>query len=487
MRPAPEYATGEVVLASTYRSVGFSGRVSEGKVPQLGREFQKRVERNTNGQTFSPSQLDRNVWRSIIFGTLRSPKQPNQTSKRFVQISPVVPDTALYSLSARLSSGSWNPGALVAKIINFGEPVESDASHVWNKLFQALSVDEMDDIWARFLQNEFEAWRSNDNLDAWQPPTELGRDATIKAWHKSSINIPANQFAKDLIQIISLKKHLTRRQWISMLESILRLGTASHILWVCKANDICFQLIRKALEGKPTPSLEEISQLFMVNEGYWRYGQYAAETLTDFATDFAKARAGINLVLHQLEDQGVECIDESCLSNMQNIHKFLNTLGTEEIRNQFSMDQFRQNYMDVIENDPRVVAGKKGVTSNIKEFLRHVLGQRQTEEAGLSSYDQGYYLAKKSSAKSARWIVSLGPVSVLSIVHACTHSRKGPRTIDNLCQHLSKYGIEINAQEIAGSALGQTLRNLGLVLDSPDAEGGMVLINPFEMTVSEEV
>jgi hypothetical protein len=164
----------------------------------------------------------------------------------------------------------------------------------------------------------------------------------------------------------------------------------------------------------------------------------------------------------------------------------LTWLGKEEVRTQFNLNQFRTNYQDVIESDPRVVAGKKGISSNVKEFLRHVLGQRQTEESGLDSYDQGYYLAKKSNSKTARWIVSLGPVSVLSIVHACTHSRRGPRTIDNLCEHLAHYGFEINAQEVAGSKLGQTLRNLGLVLDSPDAEGGMVLINPFEMTVTEE-
>ncbi len=74
---------------------------------------------------------------------------------------------------------------------------------------------------------------------------------------------------------------------------------------------------------------------------------------------------------------------------------------------------------------------------------------------------------------------------MLALVHACTHNASGPRTIDNLCQHLSEYGIEIDAQEVADSMLGQTLRNLGLVLDSPDAEGGMVLINPFELMVEE--
>jgi len=84
-------------------------------------------------------------------------------------------------------------------------------------------------------------------------------------------------------------------------------------------------------------------------------------------------------------------------------------------------------------------------------------------------------------------VVSLGPVSVLALVHACTHNTRKPRTIDNLCQHLSEYGIEIDAQEVTDSMLGQTLRNLGLVLDSPDAEGGMVLINPFELMVEEAV
>jgi len=76
--------------------------------------------------------------------------------------------------------------------------------------------------------------------------------------------------------------------------------------------------------------------------------------------------------------------------------------------------------------------------------------------------------------------VSLGPVSVLSLVHSCTHGARGPKTIDNFCQHLGEYGIEISAQEVSDSMLGKTLRNLGLVLDSPDAEGGMVLVNPFE-------
>ena len=108
MRPAPEYASGEVLLASTYRNVGFSNDlVSEGKVPKLGREFQKRIQSGKKVSSFSGTDMGPEVWQRIVTGTLRSPKQLNQAAKRFLQVSPVVPDAAIYSLSARLSANSW--------------------------------------------------------------------------------------------------------------------------------------------------------------------------------------------------------------------------------------------------------------------------------------------------------------------------------------------------------------------------------------------
>ena len=55
----------------------------------------------------------------------------------------------------------------------------------------------------------------------------------------------------------------------------------------------------------------------------------------------------------------------------------------------------------------------------------------------------------------------------------------GPRSIQRLVQHLSAYGVAVDRNDIAGSDLGHQLRMLGLVLDSPDAESGMLLLPPF--------
>lgn len=486
MRPAPEYANGEVVLASTYRYIGFGNSVvSESKVPELGRDLQRRIDKRQNAKNTNPI-VDPEIWNQIISGVLRSPKQPNQAAKRFLQISPVVPDATIYSLSARLSSGSWNPGALVAKMLQFGEASRENAQILLNNVFHSLSVGEDDDIWARFLQREFECWRSKELIGIWSSPREMKIDESISAWHKSSVRTPSCRFTADLSKVLLLKNQLTRRQWISMLEAVLRVGTASHILWLCRANQECFNILKGVLAGKPCPDIKEIESLIGMERSFWRYGQYSNNPIRDHVAEFIKARVGINLILHQLSDiLGTE-LDKCSLSNVDNIHRLTQLISSSEVKEKFDVSRFRHNYQDVIESDPRIVAVKKGTASNVKEFLQHVLAQRQTSEAGLDSYDQGYFLAKNGNSKSARWIVTLGPVSVLALVHACTHGSRAPKTINNFCQHLRQYGIEISAQEVSESSLGETLRHLGLVLDSPDAEGGMVLVNPFENFANQD-
>lgn len=374
---------------------------------------------------------------------------------------------------------------MVARVVQFGERNSSDAQLLWNELFRSLSVGDDDDVWARFLQLEFESWRPKSAQAPWSRPRTLDDDEAVKAWHECSTEIPATRFVSDLGSVLSLKNHLTRRQWISMVESVLRLGTASHILWVCHANIESFALAREIIAGGTVPTLRELKRRFSVRHGFWRYGQPAATTLSNSATGFVKARAGLNLLLHLLEEAFGEENLQGCFNNLELLHGFLNWLSDSRI--DFNADVFREGYQCVIEADQRIVAGKKGISSNVKEFLRHVLGQRQTAEPGLDSYDQGYFLAKRGSHKSARWAVSLGPVSVLALVHSCTHNARGPRTVDDFCRHLGEYGLEVESQDIPGSTLGQTLRNLGLVLDSPDAEGGMVIVNPFEMVATDGV
>jgi hypothetical protein len=487
MRPAPEYASGEVLLASVYRNVGFSEKVSEGKVPALGRDLAKRLERGRRPGGGEGTGIGMDTWRTLLSGALSSPKQPNQTARRFLQLCPLVPDAAIYSLSARLSSNSWNPGEMVARLVGFGEPDHSRVRERWRDLFHQLSIGQNDDVWAKFLQKEFASWRSDDLRAEWRQPESAGSWPAIDRWHQGAATIPAKQFVHDLDHTLVLKQNLTRRQWISLVESILRLGAASHVLWLCRAGGTLNSAITSVLNGEPPLTEASLRRKLEVGAPLWRYSQVAGRTIKDYAREFVMSRLAINLLLwhcQALHNATAPPIPAHSLSSIPSLAAFLSYLAS--IREQLRPEEYRQHLHKAIDENPRVVAGKEGIGSNISEFLRHVLGQRQTSEAGMDSYDQGYYLRKRGNYKTAPWIVSLGPVSVLSLVHCCTHRAKGPRTVEDFCRHLANYGIEIRAQDVPRSDLGQTLRNLGLVLDSPDAEGGMVLVSPFKSVITGE-
>jgi hypothetical protein len=478
MRPAPEYATGEVMLASLYRNVGYARSVKERTVPANGRDLAKRVERVSRQKIEKDEGLSAEKFKSLLYGALSSPKQPQQTSKRFLQICPIVPDAAMYSMSARLSANSWNPGELVSRVLAFGESNPDALQQRWQDIFEVLSVNDKDDVLAHFLNREFSRWRSDDLVNAWQSPERISVPGFVADWHRDCAKIPAKRFAADLDRSIALKGVLTRKQWISLLEAVVRLGTASHILWQCRSGSQIAKLVDGVLAGGPPPSDKTVREHLEVGQPFWSYGKTAAPTIRANARDYIMTRLSLNLLLWHLEADGFFSSHATLsLCSVPAVTEFLDKLHSW--RERFPLAAYRSGLRHAIDENPRIVAAKDGIGSNIAEFLRHVLGQRQTSESGMDSYDQGYFLRKRAAYSSAPYIVSMGPVATLALVHCCTHGVRGPRTVEDFCRHLSEYGVEIRSQDVAVSDLGKTLRNLGLVLDSPDAEGGMVLVSPF--------
>jgi hypothetical protein len=478
IRPAPEFATAEVLVASLYRAIGFKD-VAERDVPVAGREFDKLTQRAKLPAGIAP-RVSGAAWRSILHGVLESPKQPNQSAKRFLQLSPVVPDVALYSGSARLSGNSWNPGALIQRMIRLGVPTEAEANKLWATLFTALGVDEYDDIWARWLQEEFGLWQSTKT--SWQL-VSLAVSESLPVSEQDGLSYPAKRFVADLRAVIGAKALMTRRQWVSLLEAVLRVGAVAHVLWLCDVNDRTWRVVRAVMDGLEAPSSAFIgSSVVSAGSPLLAYGNPAVPIIRDLASRYLVARIGLNLTLWHLEELGVSL---PAMNSCQRLAQLLGHVGAnrEPLKQRGLLTQF----VAIRDQEARAVACKKGIGSNLVEFGRHVLGQRQTASESLRGYDQGYLLRKKGDYASAPWVVSLGPVAVLALAHCCLHEGAGPRSVNRLCQHLAEYGIEVDGDDLASNDLGRKLRMLGLVLDSPDAEGGMLLVPPFEAeAVAEE-
>jgi hypothetical protein len=476
MSPAPEYASSEVLVASLYRTIGFEP-ISEGSVPQAGRELEQRLQKLRDRRQGPPSGATLGVedWNAVLHGVLESPKLPNQSARRFLQVTPLVPSLAPFSGSARLSGNSWPAGSLVRRMVWLGSRDHEAAQGLWRDLFAALGVDGQDDIFARWLQQETSAWGSH---PPWQlAPAPRQEVAILSNDDFDNVRfMPARQFAKDLHALIQAKQAMTRRQWTSLLEAVLRLAAAAHVAWLCDVQARTWRCLSEALAGNGPAGAEAVrAQAFPGDAQYMTYGGKALHGLKDKASSYLSARLGINALLWSLAEAGMP--HQGDLSSSEGIARLCQHVRDSRLA--LEEAGFRSTLADIREQEARALNCRKGIGANLLEFARHALGQRQTAIQLLRGYDQGYVLKKKGNAPSSPWVVSLGPVAVLALVHCALAGRGGPRSIRQLGLHLASYGIVVDRQDIARNDLGHQLRMLGLVLDSPDAESGMLLLPPF--------
>jgi hypothetical protein len=470
LNPAPEYADSEVLISGLYRTVGLAG-VSEGKVPARGRELDRQIaESLKKGSKPAKAALFADAFHGLLRSVLESPKRPNQSTKRFLQVSPIVGETAYFSGSARLTGNPWPAGMLTRRMIRLGTGSEAAAKATWEKLFLALNVEDREDVFAHFVMEELRAWLG-DRWDTIAQPKD-GSLLDVPLDGLVGRAFPARQFVVDLQSLLAAKPLMTRRQWVSLLEALIRLAAVSHVAWICEVQQRIWEAITQALKVGP-PAADLGDTLFPNDFKYLSYGAAAISGLRDRTSKYLKARLGINAALWALE--GIGKPFPSSLTTAADVQRLCQLLHD----NRGALASLLADVDEVADREARTLLCRKGIGSNLIEFARYVLMQRQAADARLRGYDQGYILRRRATSRSSPWICAPGPVAVLAIVHCALAGVSGPRSVRRFSQHLAAYGIAIDHREIGQSELGQQLRMLGLVLDSPDAESGMLLVPPF--------
>ncbi len=200
--------------------------------------------------------------------------------------------------------------------------------------------------------------------------------------------------------------------------------------------------------------------------------------IRDSISRYLTARLGINVTLWALEEAGATPAD--VLGSADGLLEVCN-----QVRNYCTgprASDIREAMEELVDRETRTLLCRKGIGSNINEFVTYSLQQRQTANPRLRGYDQGYILRKRGTHANSPWIVSLGPVAAIALVHCSLSGVAGPRSVHRLAQHLAQYGVSMDHRDIPQNELGHQLRMLGLVLDSPDAESGMLLVPPFKAT-----
>jgi len=482
---APEYATGEVLLGSIYRNLLLDepeSTIDLDKLPSLAGKFPKDV-----GGEY--------LWNILLKqGAIGSP--PPRRSPR-QQLMPLVPEIARHACVLGGMRSRWNPSNLLYETIGSGfGPIRGEA--LLQQLGSALEVGIDDDIFARFIENSF---KKVGGKPTFSPPYKTivldGKKLSYVSGYRGKtgeVYNPAERFCLDLGVIIEQKKLLTRRQWTVLLESTIRIGLGMNLLWICQVNSITWLWLLSIVDGELPPSEIEIENYLWhahrETSPLLQLGGPAMPLIEQVIRKYAEARFGINLILHRLEDAGqgwqqvIGYSTKDSLPAPVTIYKFLDHV----YRNRTSLDTnpaiwLRKACSELLEEHADLIKLDSGFSKNMKEFARHSLGQIDTRDFEQKSYDQAYLFRNKNAAakRETLQIVVPGPAMLIAMVNACCHDKvKNLASLEDLRMHFADYGLYAPAGELAGGQAGKDLQKLGLVVDSPDAAGGRLLVPPFD-------
>lgn len=492
---APEYTTGEVLLASAYRTLLTGERDAvvdladidriPAAVAQAASEADPRVDRSAF----------REMWEPLVFepGGLKSPT-PSMGGARYKQLMPLVPQLSRVSGVLGTRRSRWQPGNLLVSTIYAGRGLR-EGPNLLRRLADSLRVDATDDWFAQFLEVHLaQADITSPSRPVVGASGEHEERRKSAAWRPEPRGgyLPSERFCADLETVIDLKPKLTRRQWTVLVESLLRLGVGLHQLWLCRLNSRVWLLCKEIVDDRNVLVRDEVlarcwrsqaedDPLLYLSDNV---GPWLDRTLDDFSL----ARVGINLLLWALEDCG---------------HSFSSKLGTPEAPRStnppdaiWSFLQDVAAYRDeirarlashgwpglgyaaasVADADPRFVSG--AATRNLSFFMRYTLLAVQSKDPRDRQYDQGYLLYKRNERSSIQ--VRPGPSMLILVAHCCCRDRGNvPTSIFHFRRHLAAYGVAAPPDELRTGETARELERLGLVIDSPDAGGGRLLVDPF--------
>ena len=486
----PEYATGDVLLGSCYRAFKLAMRQeSEVDLEQVN-ELAQRLD----------SESVAGTWRFLLLDALRSPTRPGESSLRpLPQLVPLVPSLGNYSGVLGRRRSRWNPGQLAVYALASGAG-PSNFHRTVEALANALDVvEEIDDQFAKFLEDTISRFIDEEKKpvdENWSTPPLTWSRVPYREVRLDPLS-PAEAFVQDLEQLLRLKPFLTRRQWCALFEALLRLGLTSHVLWVCRLNSVAWRYACAILEGADPPEEQFIeSTLWNEHLGHGAFldgGQSADPYFRRQVEAYSVARLGLNLLLHVLEDANEtwSCFSEDIgrLPAARQLTSLLNHLshsvksGALNHLKPTPGGNVKSQLGQILDAESSKISGKSaGSPKNLYEFLAHTLRRRPSKDPALKEHDQGYLLAKLPGAYNAPWVVRPGPVLLLAMCYSTYMSMQGaPVTIQHLASRFSFYGVRLSTGDLQNGAVAKDLESLGIVVDSPDAGGGRLVLNPFEV------
>ena len=477
-----ENAQGEEILGSLVRALRLVP-VSEAKVGKNSRDLHRRLDElgDSGLGPKSPSGLEKSerlkLFRTILASSIADSK------KGVVRMFPLVPEICRYSAVTRyaVTGNPSNPGGYLMNMLSRSAKNE-EFDDLVNQMLSALSIQEdedsqaCDDLWARFVEKEVVSWREG-LVEEWRVPSRA-HDFSLSL---GDVVSPDVNFSRHFPLLLELKKTMTRRKWIAILDSYLRLAMMQDVLWVCQLQQVVLDLFLVDFDCLTVHELEERLQ----PKSIMKEGMMRSRILDSQIGGYSRTSFGLKHITDHLEQMGLTFPENASLEEIVWYHKQARTLlSDDQLRDLF------KDYNRLIEQaDDAWRKGFDGSGSrlkNIREFIEGSTKRQEFVKDAKSGFDQGFWFDKKHRSKRSPFMWSPGPVSVFMMVYLnCRELSVESVSTNEHIDFLATYGMDYSQKDLAHGSWGQTLRSLGLIVSSPDADGGVMIRTPFLIKESE--
>jgi hypothetical protein len=421
-----------------------------------------------------------------LFNTsLSVPTSESQLKQKKFWISPLVPEIANYGLAARNIGNPWNPGAFILEIIaNYSSDIDEFVGLIKN-LISALEIQSHDnDIWSLCIKNEFDQISSNLNIGKPAPFNEQNfRDFYDDKNRPKKNLLNFSNFAKntilDLQNIIHLKNRLTRQKWIGFFEGFIRLTMFNHIIYTLNLSKNYFDLIEsKLIQGSTNIVNDDILKFFNlefnINDVRIKVGTARKDYIRDHIESFGYYNALVNELL------------EHCgylnFKDFESDSEFIRI--TEDILTKFKSQDDLKKFKIKFQNDNELDLSKLNENfsslKNIKESLGYLCTRKSSSKEKYIS-DVNFLFDKNGSSLNSPYFlkISSGLISTLTSL-IFLRNKDSNSFISGLefIKGLNEYNIQLSINDISSGNIKDTMLSLGIVIDCPDTEGGVLIIKP---------
>jgi hypothetical protein len=478
----------QFIISSIYRALNIN-KSQASDVWSNGVQLFKSI--NEAGKQI-PSHLTNHQFHDLLLGSLNIPKGRSTIQDQYL-ISPLIPEISSFGGAMR-SGSSWNPGGYILQIIANASADDVVFEGVIKNLYEALCASEVKvgGIWIEFLKSEFLSIGEKLKIDCASNSFSDIKDDLILYYRSGKVKriYCESNFSKSVIRdinsiyLIGGSNKVTRQQWIGLLESYFRLLIFNHSINTLNQSRALFSILIEILDSKGAKGMTDFYFDKFINNNFSkdsRVNKYIDinSRADNFINDNIVMYCQYNHFLdHLFETYSINITSDMCkVDFISEINKLINSLGTSSVLlNEFSKYKIE---FEELRNFISVKTDRQ--LAQISECLIYI-SQKKIIPRDIRAYipDVNYLFSRRSGLQGNPYMFDLGS-GTISLLTALIFKRNPEMSFLSGIEFITvlrEYNINLTIVDISAGPVKDVLLSLGIIIDSPDTEGGVLIVKP---------